>query len=494
MLAQLINMLKNPEFKARLRARVSKGNGLRDSFSLGAKGHIKLELYDATGNVIETREQPNAIVNTARDILIKALAGEPTKILWLEPRVIDPLKIDTLYWAPTYNLARNLYENIYRNSWTNTTTIKYENTVGGTSQIYLTPKPYVNHTVAYIGIGSSEYFIVPADSNSLQYSDGWQRLSQSGAIGGIQAVTETAGKGVTFKFKGAYIAVYCTTDVNGAIINVTLDGNPATVTYPDGRQDTKIDLFSLTTKYAQRFVVASNLDPNVEHTLVLTHSGIQNSAAVLPARFYFEAIAIDTPFGGLTTLGKEVPTLQSHFEAPELYNTSATAPYSFSLLHPPLLAGSERVLVNGIQLNKATGDLAPAPGQYQYVKDAQGKITGLKFAEQLSGVAVTYDSEIGYPTQYKRALIERPTEGPTYPYYDYRAGTVTFVAEFPPGVPSYNMYVREIALFDGPRVEDNVEGWGQDKAKMFSIARISPFLKDINTGLRITWTISLKLN
>ncbi len=492
MLTQLVSMLKDPEFRTRLKAVTSRDNGLHDSFNLDAEGRIKLELYDAEGNIIETREQPNIVVNTARDILIKALAGEPTKTLWLEPRVTNSLDINTLYWALTYNQPRNLYKNVYSSYYSSTT--KYENAIGGTSQIYFSPRPYANYTVSHIGLGSSEYFIVYADNNILQYSDSWQRVLQSGTVGGILAVTEVANKGVTFKFKGSFIAVYCTTDVNGAIINVTLDGNPVTITYPDGRQDAKIDLFSLTTKRAQKFLVANNLDPNVEHTLVLTHTGTQNAAATLPSKFFLEGLAVDTPFGGLTSLGMEVPTLQTNFEAAELYNTGTIAPFSFTLLHSPLLEGSEKVSVGGNFLVKATGDLAPVVGQYQYVKDDQGRITGLKFAEQLSGVAVTYQSTVSYPTQYKRALIEKPTDGPAYPYFDYNAGTVTFVAEFPPGVPNYNMFVRELALFDGPRAEDNVEGWGQEKAKMFSIARIAPFLKDTKTGLRITWTISLKLS
>lgn len=67
-----------------------------------------------------------------------------------------------------------------------------------------------------------------------------------------------------------------------------------------------------------------------------------------------------------------------------------------------------------------------------------------------------------------------------------------FVAEFPKDSPSNASTIREMGLFDGPRQEDGIKGFLNYPVKAFSLVRVGESLKDSSTGLRITWTITLK--
>lgn len=111
----------------------------------------------------------------------------------------------------------------------------------------------------------------------------------------------------------------------------------------------------------------------------------------------------------------------------------------------------------------------------------------------ITKVEVTYKSEEkpGIPTNYTRAVVEKPKSLNAYPWFELDKGSVQFVAEFPELKPSHNVIIREMGLFDGPRPEDKITGFRNFPVKAFSMVRVGETRKDTNTGIRITWTITL---
>lgn len=97
----------------------------------------------------------------------------------------------------------------------------------------------------------------------------------------------------------------------------------------------------------------------------------------------------------------------------------------------------------------------------------------------------------GFATGYHRAVIEKPKAGTAYPWYQLDKGTVSFIAEFPEQVPAYNVTIREMGLFNGPRTDDKVEGFTGFPVDAYSLVRTGETVKDITTGIRVTWTIKL---
>ena len=101
------------------------------------------------------------------------------------------------------------------------------------------------------------------------------------------------------------------------------------------------------------------------------------------------------------------------------------------------------------------------------------------------------DERPGVPTNYSRAVIQKPKTVNEYPWFELDRGSVRFVAEFKELNPAHNITIREMGLFDGPRVEDNVPGFRKYPVKAFSLVRVGETRKDTNTGIRVTWTITL---
>src|SRR5690606_19910773 len=108
-------------------------------------------------------------------------------------------------------------------------------------------------------------------------------------------------------------------------------------------------------------------------------------------------------------------------------------------------------------------------------------------------VEVTYKSKErpGVPTNYARAVIEKPKTTNEYPWFELDKGSVRFVAEFPEFTPAHNITIREMGLFDGPRADDKISGYYNYPVKAFSLVRVGETRKEVNTGIRITWTITL---
>jgi hypothetical protein len=129
--------------------------------------------------------------------------------------------------------------------------------------------------------------------------------------------------------------------------------------------------------------------------------------------------------------------------------------------------------------------------------DANRK-TLLVHPKTLNGNAITRldvyyksDAQPGVPTNYKRQVILKPKIANEYPWFELDKGSVQFVAEFKEGIPNYNVTIREMGLFDGPRVDDEVTGYKGYPVKAFSLVRVGETRKEVSTGIRVTWTITL---
>ena len=85
----------------------------------------------------------------------------------------------------------------------------------------------------------------------------------------------------------------------------------------------------------------------------------------------------------------------------------------------------------------------------------------------------------------------KPKEVNQYPWYALDKGSIQFVAEFAEDVPNSSITVREMGLFDGPRMDDQIKGFPGYPVKAFSLVRVGEARKDTATGLRVTWTITL---
>lgn len=106
-------------------------------------------------------------------------------------------------------------------------------------------------------------------------------------------------------------------------------------------------------------------------------------------------------------------------------------------------------------------------------------------------LAYPTDERPGVPTGYKRAVIEKPKTMNLYPWFRLDRGEIEFVAEYKESTPMQAVTIREMGLFDGPRVDDNIRGFKNYPVSAFSLVRVAPTRKDTKTGMRITWTITL---
>jgi hypothetical protein len=97
----------------------------------------------------------------------------------------------------------------------------------------------------------------------------------------------------------------------------------------------------------------------------------------------------------------------------------------------------------------------------------------------------------GAVTGYTRQVIEKPKAGIAYPWYQLDKGSVAFITEFPENVPNYNVTIREMILANGPRLDDKIDGFTNYPVDAFSIVRVGDTRKEVSTGVRITWTITL---
>lgn len=151
---------------------------------------------------------------------------------------------------------------------------------------------------------------------------------------------------------------------------------------------------------------------------------------------------------------------------------------------------------NGEELQRAENKQDFGDGKYMLVEgNKRAVLISLKNkdSESITRIEAIYksDEKPGVPTNYSRAVIEKPKTVNEYPWFELDKGAVRFVAEFPELKPSHNVTIREMGLFDGPRMDDKIAGFNNYPVKAFSLVRVGETRKDVNTGIRITWTITL---
>ncbi|MBA4293916.1 hypothetical protein C0431_13215 [bacterium] len=143
----------------------------------------------------------------------------------------------------------------------------------------------------------------------------------------------------------------------------------------------------------------------------------------------------------------------------------------------------------------ATKDLAAAgTAMLNPLNDKEVLIsTRVKDGSPIGNIDLTYgtDERPGVPTGYKRAVILKPKKMNEYPWFALDRGEIQFVAEFKENTPMQAVTIREMGLFDGPRLDDSIRGFKNYPVSAFSLVRVAPTRKDTKTGMRVTWTITL---
>lgn len=144
---------------------------------------------------------------------------------------------------------------------------------------------------------------------------------------------------------------------------------------------------------------------------------------------------------------------------------------------------------------QATKDLATAgTAMLNPLNDKEVLIsTRVKDGSPIGNIDLTYgtDERPGVPTGYKRAVILKPKKMNEYPWFALDRGEIQFVAEFKENTPMQAVTIREMGLFDGPRLDDSIRGFKNYPVSAFSLVRVAPTRKDTKTGMRVTWTITL---
>lgn len=138
-------------------------------------------------------------------------------------------------------------------------------------------------------------------------------------------------------------------------------------------------------------------------------------------------------------------------------------------------------------------------GSFTLRRDSFGKWKEIVVVKENADLVLVQKLEVYYNsaekpgevTDYRRQVIEKPKTQNEYPWFKLDKGQIQFVAEFKENVPGHNVTIREMGLFDGPRVEDGIRGFNDYNVKAFSLVRVGETRKEATTGLRVTWTISL---
>lgn len=496
----LLAAIPNRELAQKLRALLEErrrpSSSLCDHVNFNMRGRIKMEMYDKDGNVIETIDQDNLVTDYAWEILTRLVASDPNangyqvpelmvngqpvnrydgsspEVRWLfstTPRTIYRHQLQTRSSvSSSWSTIQTWYD--YNPDKTTTETNYRRELVS----VYLSSSSLggEQYMIGYIGIGDGEDYMIPVtDADTFDFEGKWEIKEEKGAVGGRIARTSQAGDKVTITFHGTRLIGFFSYTEDGADVEVTVDGVSKGT----------FSLYSATTSTGMKRVLADEL-PDGEHTVVLTHKGTGYNAELDMFTMNIESVRANGLTKSLNSLFREIPRTTNRVDVPELYNTASAAPYTFKLErgHLGIVPGSETVIFDGETLVRT--ETAPTQANEYAIDYTTGTI---RMARPAMGVQVTYQTEQPFSTNYERAAITRPSPGsPNYPWYDLSRARIYFIADFPPGVPNYPVKVREIGLFD---FSDNIS-----ISKMFSIVRPGETVKEVDTGLRITWEIRLR--
>lgn len=196
--------------------------------------------------------------------------------------------------------------------------------------------------------------------------------------------------------------------------------------------------------------------------------------------------------------------IEATFDTAPLNAEAVTATFDYTQMVPkvtPLIKYAPKEAIdtvltlvdhNGAALTKVETDPLNK-GEYQLVDGDIVLNTKAVDGTTMTKFIIKFESTDfkGKPTNYKRAVIDKPKSENLYPWFELDKGKIQFIAEFPEEAMLQNMTIREMILANGPRADDGIEGFDNYDVKAFSIVRVPETIKNVNSGIRITWTITL---
>ena len=471
-----------------------------------AKGRIRLEKLDKRGEVVEAYEKDNLVVNTASDIIVKALSGDPRDILWKSPAFYShykgnrtahaPLEGKDFYWEYTYN-PRCIYRrtNVSGNSsgayvlgnWPSSITYNK----GTEKAAYVEPEQYSTDVVNFIGIGIDNRTFLDGMNEIFKYKGNWSqeynhREDNEDIIyhGGIAYKTINPGDSISFNLKASEVIflIHSRTDDQSTDIDLEIideDGKEVSFVIEkiDHENNGNLEIMPMinntydNNSETLQFLVRSL--PDKELTFRLKHAGEEGI-------FEFEGIITDGLTKSLTSLAHEVPSYANSVPVEKIhddevgvfeeYAVSNEVPAKYANILPPeaniielnnrgtgeIIPESVEIYYNEKQFTPAPEYSTPKEGEFLLIKSpSNGKYEGLVWiGENVPHVSVKFETVGKFKTNYHRAVIEKPKSGINYPYYDYSERKVTYVAKFEEGNPNVPVRIKSLALFSKPLASD----------------------------------------
>jgi len=507
-IANFLNKISdgNSKLSEKLKDKLNKGKsqkeggskGLEDKLNLNPKGKLKVERLDADGNVIETVEKDNLVVNQAFDMLLKGMAGDSESVLYYVPKLKseyfnavsssdevrpEPSDYEWVISDEKKALVRFSHRGDSRGSWSTYGTENIHGSSISASEIIVFPKPLIDTSVNFVGLGVSPLRYLDNDEDELTYTSNWTLEEDSNYKYGSAHKTSTTTETITYNSDTELLTMYVTVHPEGSKFEISVDGTVV---------DT-VDTYSATTTYTQEYEIDLSSAPNAgdERTIVIEHIGTSNSEVTTPT-VIFEGLQYEGYTKNTTELAHEVNIKTDEVDVPEYYNTTNKAPYTFFLdlksQGNAVLTDTVKVVVDGTEYTQV--DTAPTPDAEEFHVEPTGEVI---LGTENRNVAVTYKLDNEFETNYKRAMIKKPEDtDKDYPIYSFYKDKITFEAEFDKRVPKQPVTINEFALFNTPLKSRFSSDTGSlENELMFSITDAPSLRKNPNNGLRVIWEIEL---
>lgn len=475
---------------------------MQDFLPIKAMGRVRLEKYK-NGQLIDKLEKNNLVVNSASDIIIKALSGDPRDIIWKSPvwingfidgNNIQPVEGGTYGWIYDYTPKKLVYNSNYKKYY-----IRNYNEFLNNDFIVVSPEIYSTDCINFIGIGLTNEYFYDNTNKIYNYTGTWEQVlnytdASNNEIkyqGGSAQRATVAGSKVSFSIKATKVTLLLhgrLSNYTTAIVNI--DGVQFTDILDEQSQTT---VSQISTQYTDdlntlRFTIDGLIDDT--HTIEIIHSGVDGEI------LEFEGIIAKGLDGSLTTLSEEIPLQTDTIETFEQYFVdNETKSFIVNTREKKLVIGEMKVFYNGQEFADITGLFrGPNPGAYEFqmeLDSSTNEPTGKIFiSEAVPMVDVRFKVDSPFNTNYRRALVKKPKDGIDYPHFNYMQKKVVYDAEFEEQNPNYPITIKELALFTKPLAGHYDSTNTTYPTKMFSIANVEGFVKKPDEGLRVVWEIT----
>lgn len=200
----------------------------------------------------------------------------------------------------------------------------------------------------------------------------------------------------------------------------------------------------------------------------------------------FSASGANVTFSTAPAAGTVIE-LEFNYSIPTRVYTLSNTPKGDVKVYDANLVGFDKATVLADLAKEGVVMVNPANAKEIFIS------TRVKGGGAITNIDLTYlsDERPGVVTGYKRAIIAKPKKMNEYPWFALDRGEIQFVAEYKDETPKQAVTIREMGLFDGPRLDDGIRGFTNYPVSAFSLVRVAPTRKDTKTGMRITWTITL---